>query len=114
MLIVSSKNEGDKWVDSLSSKDLNYTKNYTLVKKGKTNEVSFSNDIKNIIETETQGITLTINMDTKSDGSMTVDASTSLVLNKKSSATINGNFEIMGQTSLISGTTTNTITTEVK
>ncbi|MBS1927613.1 MAG: hypothetical protein IT254_00025 [Chitinophagaceae bacterium] len=112
--VMNSKNEGDKWVDSLSSKDLNYTKNYTLVKKGKTNEVSFSNDIKNIIETETQGITLTINMDTKSDGSMTVDASTSLVLNKKSSATINGNFEIMGQTSLISGTTTNTITTEVK
>jgi len=45
---------------------------------------------------------------------MMVDASSSLVLNKKSSANINGNFEIMGQTSVISGTTTNTITTEVK
>ena len=112
--VMNSKNEGDKWVDSLSSKDLSYTKNYTLVKKGKTNEVSFSNDIKNIIETEAQGVTLTINMDTKSDGSMMVDASSSLVLNKKSSANINGNFEIMGQTSVISGTTTNTITTEVK
>lgn len=109
-----AKKVGDKWVDSLTTKDLSYEKDYTLTSKGKSNEISFVNNTKNKIETETQGMALFITMDTKSEGTMNVDPQTAIVMNKKSNSNINGNFEVMGQTAAITGTTTSNITTEIK
>lgn len=105
---------GGAWVDSSSSKEISYVKNYTLTSKGNNNEISFNSDTKNNMETETQGMMITINMDTKANGTMAVDPLTSIVMNKKSNSTIEGSFEVMGQNSAISGTTTSTITTQIK
>jgi len=113
--VKAGRKTGDTWVDSLTSRENSYIKNYTVKSITKdTAEISFNSEIKNNLDAETQGIMLTINLDTKSSGTIKTDPVTTVVLQKTSNSTMEGSYEVMGQTMNISGDTSTTITGVIK
>jgi hypothetical protein len=106
-LIPAGKKTGDSWIDSTSTKDQKSIKTYTIKsidKKIATIEVI--GNVESNIQTETEGLQVTVSMVTKTNTEIIADTKTSLVIKRITNAVITGNLELMGQSAPITGKST--------
>ncbi len=98
-LVPTGKKVGESWVDSSSSTDkMKDVRTYTL--KSLQNgiaDVNLASVMQGSSTTEVQGMAMEISMNMKTDGQILVDTNTSLVKKRSTTANLNGNIEMMGQ-----------------
>lgn len=103
-IIPAGMKVGSSWTDSSSSKDQKTIRNYTISSIEKNiATVSLISTVTSNIQTEAQGLQVSISMNTKSESEITVDILTSLVSKRSTKADINGTLELMGQSAPITG-----------
>ncbi len=108
-MIPAGKKTGDSWYDSSATKDQKISNNYQIHTIEKNNAtVLITGIVISNIQTETNGMQLNITMTTKRNTEVIVDMMSSLVSKKISKATIEGTFEMMGQSLPITGTASTT------
>jgi hypothetical protein len=106
-VIPAGKKAGDSWVDSSSTKDQKSVKTYNIKSIDKNiATLNVKTTVENNVQTETQGMQITVNMTTKTDSEVITDIKTSLVSKKTSKADISGTLELMGQSMPVTGKST--------
>jgi len=111
---AGNKKGGDQWTDTSSTPQTKTSKSYVLKTTGKEAVIDFKTSQLLNTEIDAQGMTMNMVMDTKTEGSFTVNSESALVLSRNASSTIDGKIEVMGQESPISGTVTSTTRNEFK
>lgn len=107
LIVPAGKKTGDTWKDSKSEEGTKAEVTYTIKSvTGNEATIEFTGTMEMKKEQETQGMTLNIEMNSKSKGTMVVDMNTSLVKSRNSTDTIEGTMEAMGQSTPISGEVT--------
>ena len=97
-VIPAGKKTGDKWTDSTFEAGLKGIKTYEL--KAINNGVATVGVIataKGIINKETQGMQLEMNMNSTGDGTMIVDTKSGLVKKNDFTSDVTGTLDVMGQ-----------------
>ena len=109
LVIPAGKKIGDSWTDSSSTKDQKTIKTYSIqsIEKNIATIIVIGNIVSSI-QTEANGMSLTVTMTTKTNTEVTTDVKTSLVTKRSTKADITGNLEMMGQSLPISGKSTTT------
>ncbi len=109
LVIPAGKKIGDSWTDSSSTKDQKTIKTYSIqsIEKNIATIIVIGNVASNI-QTEANGMALTVTMTTKTNTEVSADVKTSLVTKRSTKADITGNLEMMGQSLPISGKSTTT------
>lgn len=99
------KKVGDTWVDSSTVNGLKNISNFTYeALQNGIAQIKLNATLTGTQQTEAQGMTMDIDMNTKSTGSIEVDTKTLLVKKRTVEATINAKMDMMGQTMDMTGT----------
>ena len=98
LVIPAGKKAGDTWVDSSGDKEMSAVKNYELqsVQNGIAT-VKLKTITKAQMEKEAQGAQFTITMNGTAESIITTDTKTGLVQKNTTTANMDGNLEMMGQ-----------------
>ncbi len=108
-LLPKGKKTGDSWTDSSSAKGMRSFKTYRVESIEKNiAKIKIDGTVESNIQTEVQGIPVTIVMTTKTNSEILVDTKSSLVNKRETKADIIGNLELMGQSAPITGKATTT------
>lgn len=108
-LLPKGKKVGDSWTDTSSSKGMKSSKTYRIESIEKNiAKINIAGTVESNIQTEVQGIPVTIIMTTKTNSDVLVDTKSSLVSKRETKADITGNLELMGQSAPITGKATTT------
>ena len=106
-IIPLDKKMGDSWIDSLITKDQKTYKTFTLKSIEKNiATIEMIGKVESNIQTETQGLQVSVVMTTKTNTEIIADTNTSLVNKRTTKADITGTLELMGQTAPITGKAT--------
>lgn len=97
-IIIPSLTAGTSWSDSLSIKNTKIKSVYTLqsVENGIATVKLLSN-MDGTNEFETQGMTMTMRMNMKTDGTLKIDTKTGMVMSNNANTDMTGNMDVMGQ-----------------
>jgi len=110
-IIPAGKKVGDTWKETKNEEGMKLDMNYTLKSiNGSDATVDFIGTLELKKESEMQNMTIKIEMNSKSTGSLVMDMSKSLVKSRTSKDTIDGSMEAMGQPTPVSGEVTTTTT----
>jgi hypothetical protein len=108
-IIPAGKKTNESWIDSVSTKDQKSTKTYTIQSiVNNIATISLNGNVESNLQTETQGLQVSVSLNTKTKGEIIADTKTSLVSKRTTNATITGTLELMGQSAPITGTATST------
>ena len=109
LIIPAGKKIGDNWADSSATKEQKTVNTYTIqsIEKNIATIIVIGNITSNI-QTEANGMQLTVTMTTKKNSEVITDVKTSLVQKRTTKSDIAGNLEMMGQSMPISGKATTT------
>lgn len=109
-IIPAGIKTGNQWQDSIVEKGLKKKTTYTLTSIEKEMAtVSISETSAIDTESEVQGMTMQINMNGTTKGSILFNTKTGMVEKKSNEAELNGSIEMMGQSNPISSKTTTTL-----
>ncbi len=108
-IIPAGKKNGESWIDTSSTKDQKSTKTYTIQSIiNNIATISLSGNVESNLQTETQGLQVSVSLNTKTKGEIIADTKTFLVYKRNTNATITGTLELMGQSAPITGTAAST------
>lgn len=115
LVIDNDRKKLGTWITSDSTKESKTQTTYTIeAVKGNDAAVKFESTTTASTVTEQQGMQVTVNMVTKSKGLINSDIKTSLVSKRTADTEITGSFEVMGQSSDISGKINSVTTYQTK